>query len=90
MKKNALPTRESLDTLDYSLAALKETLRLYSVVPVVTRVAEEDDDLGGVRVPKGTTVIMSLQGVHQREDLWPDPLVYKPERFTDPGFNENE
>jgi cytochrome P450 len=46
--------------------------------------------LGGVRIPKGTTVIMSLQGVHQREDLWPDPLVYKPERFTDPGFNENE
>ena len=90
LKKNALPTRESLDTLDYSLAALKETLRLYSVVPVVTRVAEEDDDLGGVRIPKGTTVIMSLQGVHQREDLWPDPLVYKPERFTDPGFNENE
>ena len=90
LKKDALPTRESLDTLDYSLAALKETLRLYSVVPVVTRVAEEDDDLGGVRIPKGTTVIMSLQGVHQREDLWPDPLVYKPERFTDPGFNENE
>lgn len=90
LKKDALPTRESLDTLDYSLAALKETLRLYSVVPVVTRVAEEDDDLGGVRIPKGTTVIMSLQGVHHREDLWPDPLVYKPERFTDPGFNENE
>ena len=90
LKKDALPTRESLDTLDYSLAALKETLRLYSVVPVVTRVAEEDDDLGGVRIPKGTTVIMSLQGVHQRDDLWPDPLVYKPERFTDPGFNENE
>ena len=90
LKKDALPTRESLDTLDYSLAALKETLRLYSVVPVVNRVAEEDDDLGGVRIPKGTTVIMSLQGVHHREDLWPDPLVYKPERFTDPGFNENE
>lgn len=49
-------------SLEYSHAALKETLRLYSVVPVVTRVAEEDDDLGGTRVPAGTIVIMSLQG----------------------------
>jgi hypothetical protein len=32
------------------------------VVPVVTRVTEEDDDLGGTRVPAGTIVIMSLQG----------------------------
>eukprot|EP00227_Mantoniella_beaufortii_P001127 CAMPEP_0197614868 /NCGR_PEP_ID=MMETSP1326-20131121/59742_1 /TAXON_ID=1155430 /ORGANISM="Genus nov. species nov., Strain RCC2288" /LENGTH=498 /DNA_ID=CAMNT_0043183745 /DNA_START=501 /DNA_END=1997 /DNA_ORIENTATION=+ len=82
-KEGTLPTRDSLASLEYTLAALKESLRLYSVVPVVTRVAEEDDDLGGTRVPAGTTVIMSLQGVHLREDLWPDPLTYKPERFLD-------
>ena len=78
LKRDALPTRDSLASLEYSVAALKETLRLYSVVPVVTRVAVEDDDLGGVRVPAGTTVIMSLQGVHHRDDIWPDPLAYKP------------
>ena len=88
LDQGALPTRDSLASLEYSLAALKETLRLYSVVPVVTRVAEEDDDLGGVKVPAGTTVIMSLQGVHHREDLWEDPLTYKPERFLD--IDENE
>ena len=33
-----VPTREQMDTMDYSLATLKEVLRLYSVVPVVTRV----------------------------------------------------
>jgi hypothetical protein len=32
-------TREAVDTMDYTLATLKEILRLYSVVPVVTRVA---------------------------------------------------
>ena len=88
LKRDALPTRDALASLEYSVAALKETLRLYSVVPVVTRVAVEDDDLGGVRVPAGTTVIMSLQGVHHREDLWPDPLAYKPERFLDVDENE--
>ena len=88
LAKGALPTRDALNSLEYSLAALKETLRLYSVVPVVTRVAAEDDDLGGVRVPAGTTVIMSLQGVHHREDLWPDPMKYDPGRFV--GVDENE
>ena len=88
LKRDALPTRDSLASLEYSVAALKETLRLYSVVPVVTRVAVEDDDLGGVRVPAGTTVIMSLQGVHHRDDIWPDPLAYKPERFLDADENE--
>ena len=57
LAKGALPTRDALNSLEYSLAALKETLRLYSVVPVVTRVAAEDDDLGGVRVPAGTTAV---------------------------------
>ena len=87
LAKGALPT-DALNSLEYSPAALKETLRLYSVVPVVTRVAAEDDDLGGVRVPAGTTVIMSLQGVHHREDLWPDPMKYDPGRFV--GVDENE
>jgi len=85
-----LPSRDAVNSLEYTLACLKETLRLYSVVPVVTRVAEQDDDLGGVRVPAGTTIIMSLQGVHHRPDIWSDPLDYKPDRFTDPDFDENE
>lgn len=31
------PTREAVDGMEYTLAALKESLRKYSVVPVVTR-----------------------------------------------------
>ena len=34
-----VPHREAVDEMDYTLATLKESLRLYSVVPVVTRVA---------------------------------------------------
>lgn len=32
------PTLEQMDTMEWTLATLKEVLRLYSVVPVVTRV----------------------------------------------------
>lgn len=36
---STIPGRELIDsTMDWTLATLKEVLRLYSVVPVVTRV----------------------------------------------------
>lgn len=35
----SLPTRAAVESMDYTLGSLKEALRLYSVVPVVTRVA---------------------------------------------------
>lgn len=82
VKPGVLPTRDELAHLDYCVSALKETLRLYSVVPVVTRRAVEDDVLGGCVIPKDTTVIISLQGIHHREDLWPNPMSFEPERFT--------
>ncbi|CEG01432.1 Cytochrome P450, E-class, group I [Ostreococcus tauri] len=81
VKPGNLPTRDELAHLDYCVSALKETLRLYSVVPVVTRRAVEDDVLGGCKIPKGTTVIISLQGIHHREDLWPNAMSFEPERF---------
>lgn len=87
----APPAREAVDSMDFTLAVLKEALRLYSVVPVVTRVAvvralsrgdfrttrllsriccaQADDVLGSSFIPRGTKIILSLQGVHQRADL---------------------
>ena len=38
-KPGVSPTQEQINTMDWTLATLKEVLRLYSVVPVVTRVA---------------------------------------------------
>ena len=34
---DAIPSREAVDGMEYSLSVLKEALRKYSVVPVVTR-----------------------------------------------------
>ena len=58
-KNRKTPSRDELNGLEYIVGALKESLRLYSVVPVVTRKCLGDDYLGGEFVPKGTTVIIS-------------------------------
>jgi beta-ring hydroxylase len=76
------PSRDELNQLEYIVGALKESLRLYSVVPVVTRKCLGDDYLGGDFIPKGTTVIISVQGVHHREDLWKNAQYFEPKRFV--------
>ena len=81
-KNRKTPSRDELNGLEYIVGALKESLRLYSVVPVVTRKCLGDDYLGGEFVPKGTTVIISVQGVHHREDLWENAQTFEPKRFV--------
>lgn len=45
----------------YTLAVLKEALRKYSVVPVVTRQLAADDELLGHKLPRGIMVACILQ-----------------------------
>ena len=88
-----IPSRQAAeDGFDFSLACLKESLRKYSVVPVVTRVAAEDTELCGRRVPKGTYVAICIQAVHNNTVRavggWKSPVSWEPERFLPGGEAE--
>lgn len=69
--------------LNYTVAVLRETLRKWSVVPLVTREAKEDDKIGDFFIPKGSKVVVHMKGVHHRADIWPEPETFKPERFLE-------
>ncbi|WIA20786.1 hypothetical protein OEZ85_005147 [Tetradesmus obliquus] len=75
-------TRPAADGMVYTLSVLKEALRRYSVVPVVTRTLKEDDQLEGKAVPAGTMIVCHLQGVHNQ---WSEPTAFRPERFMPGG-----
>ena len=42
---------------------------------------QDDDTLGTCFIPKGTRIILSIQGVHHRADLWPEPHTFRAQRF---------
>jgi cytochrome P450 len=57
------------------------------VVPIVTRETTRDVTLGPEKqylVPRGTRMMILIQGVHHRGDIWPAPQAYQPDRFLDP------
>eukprot|EP00590_Aulacoseira_subarctica_P006781 CAMPEP_0172414158 /NCGR_PEP_ID=MMETSP1064-20121228/853_1 /TAXON_ID=202472 /ORGANISM="Aulacoseira subarctica , Strain CCAP 1002/5" /LENGTH=418 /DNA_ID=CAMNT_0013150693 /DNA_START=929 /DNA_END=2185 /DNA_ORIENTATION=+ len=84
--ENDLPPAEELSKLVISEAVLKESLRKYSVVPVVSRIVVEEMELGPHTIPPGTSVFISIQGVHHDPEIWKNPKVFDPvSRFVDPA-----
>jgi cytochrome P450 len=68
---------------EYLDAVMKETLRLRPVVVDVVRKLMEDTEVGGRMLPAGRYVVPAIALVHLREDVYPDPHEFRPERFLE-------
>jgi cytochrome P450 len=67
----------------YVDAVVKEILRLRPVVAIVLRRLLEPLEVGGHELPAGATVAPCILLVHRREDVYPEPDAFRPERFLD-------
>jgi cytochrome P450 len=62
-------------------ATIVETMRNRPVIPVIGRRVQVPWRLGDYGAPPGTAIAMSILLVHHREDVYPDPFAYRPERW---------
>ena len=76
------PTLEDLPRLPYAEMVIAESMRLYPPAWAMGRQAIEDVEIGPYRVPKGTFFFFSQYIVQRDPKYFPDPLVFRPERFT--------
>lgn len=79
----SFPPFEKLEKLEYTFNVLRETLRLYSIVPIVNREAHESEDIAGYHIPKGATIAVHIARVHHSEANWKEPMKFQPERFEE-------
>jgi cytochrome P450 len=68
---------------EYADAVVKETLRLRPVIAIVVRKLQESMEIGGRLLPAGARIVPSIYLMHRREDIYPEPSRFLPERFLD-------
>jgi cytochrome P450 len=66
---------------DYVEATIHEGMRVRPVIPVIVRMVTRPWRLGEYVVPAGTPIGMSIVALHHREDVYPEPHAFRPERF---------
>jgi cytochrome P450 len=68
---------------EYLDATIKETLRIRPVIIDAARKLNQPLRIGGYDLAAGTCVFPAAAALHYREDLFPDPYEFRPERFLE-------
>jgi cytochrome P450 family 135 len=68
---------------DYLEATIKETLRCRPVITDAARRLTREIELAGYRIPAGAILMPAIAALHFREDIYPEPEQFRPERFLE-------
>jgi len=75
------PVTGLADRLVETRAVIDEAIRLYPPIAAISRVAMGPDELSGVKVKRGSLVVIAPYVLHRHEMHWREPDVFDPSRF---------
>jgi cytochrome P450 len=76
------PTAADVPNLPYTEQVVAEAMRLYPPAYVIGREATVPVELGGYRLPRGTTVFLSQWVTHRDGRFFEEPERFRPERWA--------
>ncbi|KAL3526733.1 hypothetical protein ACH5RR_011389 [Cinchona calisaya] len=80
--KGKLVEEADVSRLPYLRCIVKETLRIHPPVPfLIPRRVDQDVEVCGYNVPKGSQVLVNAWAIGRDETVWENALAFKPERF---------
>ncbi|XP_048486596.1 cytochrome P450 4C1 isoform X1 [Plutella xylostella] len=79
-------TKDDLPKLVYIEAVIKETLRLYPVIPMIIRETEQTMKLSKYTIPAGSTFVVPIYGMNRSQAWGPDRDVFNPDRWFTPAM----
>ncbi|XP_028914266.1 sterol 26-hydroxylase, mitochondrial [Ornithorhynchus anatinus] len=82
MPAGQVPQHKDFAHMPLLKAVLKETLRLYPVVPTNARVnVEKEVDVGGFHFPKNTLFVLCNYAISRDPEVFPSPQAFLPRRW---------
>ncbi|XP_037445969.1 flavonoid 3'-monooxygenase CYP75B4-like [Triticum dicoccoides] len=88
--RERLISESDLPRLTFPRLVIKDNFRLHPSTPLsLPRMATEECEVAGYRIPKGTELLVNVWGIARDPTLWPDPLEFRPARFLPGGSHAN-
>ncbi|XP_075153338.1 cytochrome P450 6d1-like [Haematobia irritans] len=89
LKPRSCYTYEAIQDMKYLDLCVKETTRKYPGLPFLNRKCTKEFQVPNTQliIPKGTSIIISLWGMHRDPKYFPNPQDYKPERFAEDSMD---
>ena len=85
------PEPTTIFRLPYLTAVCNESLRIYPVeILTKGRMVKSPIEVMGYHLSPGTAIYGCIYLLHHREDLYPEPKQFKPERFLERKFSSYE
>ena len=84
------PSAEQLSQLAYLDAAIRESLRVRTIMPFVVRLTKTAFTADGREYPAGVVLCPCNHLVHRRGDLYPEPETFRPDRFMERRYAAHE
>ena len=76
------PTMENIKQLTYTMAVIKETLRLYPPAQAIVKMCLKDTSLGPYRIKEGARVIVLVSELQRNKECWGETAnEFDPSRF---------
>ena len=82
-RKKKLGKESDIPNLPYLQAIVKETLRLHPTGLMIVHESIADSKIDGYDIRARIRVFVNVWATGRDPDHWPEPLDFKPERFTE-------
>ncbi|KAF4362227.1 hypothetical protein F8388_008111 [Cannabis sativa] len=82
--RKGLGNERALDEMKYLKSVIKESMRLHPILPlIVPRQNQKKCEINGYEIPAKTNTIINAWVIGRDSNYWPEPEIFKPERFLD-------
>uniref|UniRef100_A0A914E9Y2 ZP domain-containing protein n=1 Tax=Acrobeloides nanus TaxID=290746 RepID=A0A914E9Y2_9BILA len=81
-------SKEDLNELKYFDRCIKEAMRIFPPVPVITRKLKNDFNMSGKLVPKNAMIVILPYLIHHNEKIYPNHNCYDPDNFLPENINK--